>query len=165
MQPNPAIHSHPTYLMLLKYASNRCPVQCCKPWTCEHLEEAIEQCPHISATMPEAATFLHKEAHEKEKLVHAHIICWDDIKDNPPKSLKISPIAAIEHKSQLYQSILNLSYKLQLWGVKITSVNQNTVLMSNHKAMEQMGQALWRLVAMIGNTNQHMAPSSLWSTT
>jgi len=30
--------------------------------------------------------------------------------------------------------------------------------MSDHKAMEQMGQALWRLVATIGKTNQHNGP-------
>jgi len=66
------------------------------------------------ATLPEAAIFLHKEACKKEKLGHACIINWEDIKDNPPQNLKISLVAAIKHKSHLYQSILDLSYKLWL---------------------------------------------------
>ncbi len=100
------------------------------------------------ATLPEAAIFLHEEACKKEKLGHACIINY----------LKISLVAAIKHKSHLYQSILDLSYKLWLQGVKMPSVNENTVPMSDHKAMEQMGQALWRLVATIGNTNHHNGP-------
>jgi len=114
MQPYPSIHSHPTYPTPLQYMTDGCPIQCDKPWTHEHLEEAIQQGPHISATTPEAAAFLHKEAHEKVKLGHAHIIHWDEIKDNLPTNLKISPIATIEHKSHLYRSILDLSYKLCL---------------------------------------------------
>jgi len=158
MRPDPAIQSHPAYPTLLRYATEGCPVQCGEPWSREHLEEAIERGPHISATSPEAAIFLHEEAREKEKIGHARIINWEDIKENPPPNLKISPIAAIEHKSRLYRSILDLSYKLRLRGVKMPSVNENTVPMSDHKAMEQMGQALWRLVAAIGNTNPHNGP-------
>jgi len=158
MQPNPAIQSHPAYPTLLQYATDGCPIQCGEPWTCKHLEEAIQRCLHISATLPEAAAFLHEEAHEKVKLGHACIIHWDEIKNNPPTNLKISSIATIKHKSCLYQSILDLSYKLCLWGVKMPSINKNTIPMSDHKAMEQMGQALWEFVAMIGNTNHHNGP-------
>jgi len=161
MRPNhddPAIHSHPAFQTLLWYMTDGCPVQCGNPWTCKQLEEAIKWGPHILVTSPEAAAFLHNEAHKKEKLGHACIVHRNDTKDNTPTNLKISPVAAIEHKSCLYWSILNLLYKLRLQGVKMPSANETTIPMSNHKAMGQMGKSLWRLVATIGNTSHHNSP-------
>ena len=154
MRPDPSIQNHPAFPTLLSYATDGCPVQCGEQWTKEHLEEAIRRGPHLSATSPEAAAFLHEEAREKVNLGQARIIQWDEVKDNPHPNLKISPVAAIEHKSWLYQSILDLSYKLRLRGVKLPSVNETTIPMSDHKAMEQMGQALWRLVTTIRKMNQ-----------
>ena len=36
----------------------------------------------------------------KEELGQVWIVLWDDIKDNMPKQLKVSPIAMIPHKSR-----------------------------------------------------------------
>ena len=44
----------------------------------------------------------------------ARIVAWDNIKDNPPRELEISPIAAIPHKSKAFCSILDLSFWLKL---------------------------------------------------
>jgi len=114
MRPDPSIQNHPAFPTLLSYATDGCPVQCGEQWTKEHLEEAIQRGPHISATSPEAAAFLHEEACEKVKLGQACIIQWEDIKDNPHPNLKISLVVTIKHKSRLYWSILDLSYKLRL---------------------------------------------------
>ena len=40
----------------------------------------------------------------------AKLVLWDDIKENPPPQMKISPIAAIPHKSKVFRSILDLSF-------------------------------------------------------
>jgi hypothetical protein len=40
------------------------------------------------------------EAVEKVNARQSRIVEWDSIKDNPPNQLKISPIAAIPHKSR-----------------------------------------------------------------
>ena len=53
-----------------------------------------------------------EEATEKVRTKQARIVLCDDIKDNPPMQLKISPIAAIPHKSKAFRSILNLSFRL-----------------------------------------------------
>ena len=65
------------------------------------------------------------EAEENVCTKQARLVLWDDIKDCPPKELKISPIAAIPHKSKVFRSILDLSFRLRLknGGVK-ESVNE-----------------------------------------
>ncbi len=50
------------------------------------------------------------------------VVEWDSIKDNPPAELKISPIAAIPHKSKAFRSILDLSFHLctaQKWRLQV----------------------------------------------
>jgi hypothetical protein len=42
------------------------------------------------------------EAEENVCTKQARLVLWDDIKDCPPKELKISPIAAIPHKSKVF---------------------------------------------------------------
>jgi hypothetical protein len=64
--------------------------------------------------MPEAIAHFAEEAAEKVHTNQALIVAWDDIKDNPPRELKISPIAAIPHKSTVFCSILDLSFQLKL---------------------------------------------------
>ena len=54
----------------------------------------------------------------------ARVVLWDDIKHDHPKQLKISPVAAIPHKSRAYRSILDLSFALRLDdGGTVPSVN------------------------------------------
>jgi hypothetical protein len=57
----------------------------------------------------------------------AILIPWDEIKNNPPPELKISPVAAIPHKSKAFRTILDLSYRIRLKnGGVINSVNDTT---------------------------------------
>jgi len=58
----------------------------------------------------------------------------------------------------MYRAILDLSFQLRLFGVKMPSVNENTVPLSDHKAMEQMGQVLWRLVHTIAKSDPNDGP-------
>ncbi len=72
---------------------------------------------------------------------------WDNIKENPPSQLKVSPIAAIPHKSKAFQSILDLSFRLRLQnGRFIESVNNTTVKMPPQGALDQLGHALSRSI-------------------
>jgi hypothetical protein len=77
--------------------------------------------------MPEAISHFAEEAAEKVRTNRARIVPWDDIKDNPPRELKISPIVAIPHKSKAFCSILDLSFrpKLKNGGV-LASGNDTT---------------------------------------
>jgi len=88
----------------------------------------------------------------------AEVIKWDDIKDTLHPNLKISPLAPVPHKSQLFHAILDLSFQLRLRGVRLPSVNAETVPLSDHKAMEQMSKVVWHLVVTIAGTKNNHTP-------
>ncbi len=68
-----------------------------------------------------------EEALKKVATGQATIIGWDTIKDNPPPQMKVSPIAAIPHKSKAFRLILDLSFLLPLRdGTKLPAVNDST---------------------------------------
>jgi hypothetical protein len=73
-----------------------------QPWTKEEIWEAVARGPHCSALSREAIEHFAIEAAEKVCTKQAKIVNWDSIKTNPPKELKISPIAAIPHKSKAF---------------------------------------------------------------
>jgi len=95
---------------------------------------------------------------EKVQQGYVEIVNWDDIKDNPHLNLKISPLAAVPRKSQLFCAILDLLYQLWLHGIYLSTINEATIPMSDHKAMEQMGKVLWRLVTMVAATKKNHGP-------
>ncbi len=72
---------------------------------------------------------------------------WDNIKDNPPKELKILPIAAIPHKSKDFCSILDLSFRLCLanGGVR-ASINDTTKKTAPAGAINQISKCLSRVI-------------------
>jgi hypothetical protein len=61
--------------------------------------------------------------------------------------LKVSPIAAIPHKSKDFQSILDLSFQLRLKnGSFLNSVNEITIKSAPKGALNQLGHALSRII-------------------
>ncbi len=80
-------------------------------------------------------------------LKQAKIVSWDSIKENPPKELKILPIAAIPHKSKAFRLILDLSFSLRLEdGTTIPSVNSTTIKTGPKEAVDQIGHSLSRII-------------------
>ncbi len=78
----------------------------------------------VSAHAGSHRTFFAEEAAKKVWANQSRIMAWDNIKDNPPRELKISPTAAIPHKSKAFCSILDLSFWLKLKnGGVLASVN------------------------------------------
>jgi hypothetical protein len=103
---------HPAAELLNEWASFGCPTNTGQPWLKEEMWAAVERGPHQSALSPAAMEHFAREAAEKVRTKQARIAVWDDIKDNPPQQLKISPIAAIPHKLKAFRSILDLSFRL-----------------------------------------------------
>jgi hypothetical protein len=103
--------------------------------------------PHQSALTPEALEHFAAEATKKVRTNQAQIVAWDNIKDNPPPQLKISPIAAIPHKSKAYRSILDLSFQLRLEnrGVR-AAVNDTTTKTAPKGAIDQIRECLSRII-------------------
>jgi hypothetical protein len=147
MCPTGIATSHPAGAFLAEWATMGCPTRTGRPWTKEETWEAVERGPHQSALSPEALAHFAEESAAKVKAGQAKLVLWDDIKDNPPTQLKISPIAAIPHKSNAFWSILDLSFCLRLkYGGFLESVNGATVKLAPRVALDQLGHSLSRIV-------------------
>ncbi|KAL7533277.1 hypothetical protein ACHAWF_011989 [Thalassiosira exigua] len=147
MCPGGLALEHPAADILLEYATGGCPAQTGRQWTREMLEAAVEKGPHKSAMEPEAMAYIQQEVEAKEKRGQAKVFIWDVIKDDPPPEMKISPLAAIPHKSRAYRAILDLSFVLRLQnGGVIPSVNGTTTKSAPSGAIDQLGHALKRLI-------------------
>lgn len=158
MRPRGRALEHPAAPLLLQYAQQGCPVDCGPNWTPEQIQIAVERGPHPSARHDEAAKELWKEAHEKVEQGFAKIVAWKDIKDNPPATLKVSPIAMIPHKSRQFRAILDLSFRLKIAGVRCPSVNDATSKMAPQEAMNQLGSVLPRLFDAMAHADSNNGP-------
>jgi hypothetical protein len=114
MCPTGRALAHPAAGLLIQWATLGCPTHTGQWWIKEEIWAAVARGPHWSALSPEAINHFTAEAAKKVHTKQARIVAWDDIKDNPPRQLKILPIVAISHKSKAYRSILDLSFRLHL---------------------------------------------------
>jgi hypothetical protein len=109
--------------------------------------QAVARGPHQSSLSPEAIAHFTIESKGKVRVGQAKLVIWDNIKDNPPLQLKVSPIAAIPHKSKAFHSILDLSFCLCLInGGVLDYVNNAMVKMAPQGALDQLGHALSRII-------------------
>jgi hypothetical protein len=143
MCPTGLALEHPAASTLQEYAKYGCPAKTGKDWTIAEIWEAVERGPHVSALSTEALEHFKEEARKKVAAGQATIVEWDTIKHNPPRQMKVSPIAAIPHKSKAFRSILNLSFSLRLRdGTKLSAVNDSTTKTAPGGAINQLGHAL-----------------------
>ena len=138
---------HPAAPLLLELATVGCTVANSDEWTIEALEATIDTGAHPSALVPEAAQQLRDKTLEKVAQGFARLVAWANVKDRPPKTLKISPIAAIPHKSRGFRMILDLS-----WGITVGTNVQKSVNDGTHpdvapaQSMAELGNGLPRLI-------------------
>ncbi|MGH3054287.1 MAG: hypothetical protein ACRDL7_04840 [Gaiellaceae bacterium] len=133
-------------------------MDCGPQWTKERLHAAVLHGPHPSATKPDAVVELWKEANEKVAQGFATILPWDTLKDHPPATLKVSPIAMIPHKSRKFCAILDLSYQLNISGTLYPSVNDATNKQAPSAAMDQIGGVLPQLFETMAHADQEAGP-------
>ena len=109
----------------------------------EQMQAAVDRGPHWSALTNNAIAHFRAEVDKKVKSRQAKLVAWDSIKDNPLVELKISPIAAIPHKSKQFRLILDLSFNLRLkQGGIVPSVNATTIQTAPKGAIDQLGHSL-----------------------
>eukprot|EP00956_Cyclotella_meneghiniana_P034528 scaffold105814_cov64-Cyclotella_meneghiniana.AAC.1 len=138
---------HPAAAKLLQYATGGCPCKTGKDWTKEQIWEAVERGPHVSALDPKAIEQLKGEIAGKVKEGQCKVVLWDDVKHDPPKQMKVSPLAMIPHKSRGFRAILDLSFKLRLKkGGMLPSVNEGTTLEAPAGAIDQLVHSLSRII-------------------
>ena len=116
------------------------------------MHAAVNRGNHESARMPDAIEAYQEEIQEKISSGQARVVLWDDIKDNPPEQLKISPLAMIPHKSRKFRAILNLSFDLKMSTHTVPSVNEATKKTSPEGTLDQLGSVLPRLIAAVAQT-------------
>jgi hypothetical protein len=147
MCPTGLATSHPAGELLAEWSKFGCPTRTGKPWTKDEMWEVVDCRPHQSSLSPEAIAHFAKESAAKVSAGQAKLVLWDNIKDNPPPQLKISPIAAIPHKSKVFWSILDLSFCLRLIkGGFLESVNNSTLKLAPKGALDQLGHSLSRII-------------------
>jgi hypothetical protein len=159
MLPTGPALDHPAAPLLQHYAEHGCPANVQDPFTLKELEAAIYRGAHPSACKPEAAAALLRETQEKVAKGYARLIPWEQIKANLPANIRISPIAAIPHKSRDFRMILDLSYMFNIDGTLWPSVNMSS--QPNEpplNAMTQLGQVLPRLVHAIATSPEEQGP-------
>jgi hypothetical protein len=88
--------------MLMKWATQGVPTQITPSFPLEVLEFAVQQGAHPSAKKSAAALELRKETLEKVAQGRAQLVKWEELRHNLPPDIRISPIAAIPHKSRAY---------------------------------------------------------------
>jgi hypothetical protein len=155
MCPSGRALAHPAAGLLNKWATLGCPTRTGRPWTKDEMWEAVDRGPHQSALSPEALAHFAEEATKKVRTKQARIVLWDDIKDNPPKQLKFSLIAAVPHKPKAFRSILDLSFRLRLmYGGILASVNDTTEKRAPKGAIDQIGDCLLRIIHAFAEADQ-----------
>jgi len=149
MRPHPSTNHHPAFPLLHRYATQGCPVDCGHPWSLEQLQAAVKRGAHPSARTPDAITCLRAETMEKVEKNFARLIPWSMLQTQLPKNLKISPLAAVPHKSRKYRAILDLSFNLWVGGLHLLSVNEATQPLAPRESMHQLGHVLPRIIAAV----------------
>jgi len=126
MCPTDLATNHPAFRTLQQYATQGCPANTGRHWTKDEMHAAVERGNHDSAKERDAIESYQEEIKEKVRSGQARVVLWDDIKDDPPEQLKISPLAMIPHKSRKFRAILNLSFGLRMSTHTVPSVNEST---------------------------------------
>ena len=159
MEPTGPALAHAFAPTLQQYADTGCPTSVSDSFNLSQLEEAIAYGAHLSARNPKAAAALHLEVQEKVKQGYARLIPWEHLKKALPPNMRISPIAAIPHKSRDYRMILDLSYMFTFDGTPWQSVNEaSNPQEAPLNAMSQLGQVLPRIVHAIATSPPEKGP-------
>jgi hypothetical protein len=145
--------------MLLDYAHEGCPAETGDDWNLELLDEAVQHGAHPSARDPIAAQALYTETMRKVDEGFARIIPWKVLRAQLPAKLKVSPIAAIPHKSRMFRMILDLSYGFRLEEVDHPSVNDSTTdTAAPMESMCELGRVLPRIIHAMATTPTDKTP-------
>ena len=159
MQPTGPALRHPAAPLLQRYSEQGCPANIEPTYPLDLLEQAIKRGAHPSATTAAAAKALRLETEEKVRQGYARLIPWSELRDNLPANIRISPIAAIPHKSRDFRMILDLSFGFSREGTPWPSVNESTNdANAPLNSMTQLGQVLPRLIHALATSPEEKGP-------
>ena len=109
--------------------------------------------PHKYALAPDSIAMIYGEVRDKVKEGFTEVVCLDKIDQllriEEWAHLKISPLAMFPHKSLKYRAILDVSFTLKIFGMEITSINENTVVTDPQHSISRLGSVLPRLIKSV----------------
>ncbi len=147
---------YPAAATLKEYTTYGCPAKTGKPWTKAEKWEAVEQGPHAPALSVEAHKHFKQEAAKKVAMGQATIVEWDEIKDNQPTQMRVSPITAIPYKLKAFRLILDLSFSLRLRdGTTLPSVNDSTTKTAPSGAINQIGHSPQQIIHVFAEADKN----------
>ena len=159
MRPNGPALQHPAAQLLIDFATDGPSTGIDLEHPLSVLKAAIQRGAHPSAAQLDAAKALRLETLEKVEQGFARLIPWKELLKHLPAKLKLSPIAAIPHKSRAYRMILDLSFAFQVDGATWPSVNDATDRAAAPlQSMTQLGKVLPRLIYHLATLPQDQGP-------
>ena len=165
MFPGRVAQAHPMGPTLQQYGTTGCPAEIAENWTLEQLDQAVAYSAHPSASTPEAATALRDETLEKVHQGLSKLVSWKQLRQQIVEGLKphtkVSPIAAIPHKSRLFRMILDLSKKGQRRRGQLPTKSVNELTNEDaapRQSMDQLGNTLGRIIFAIATQSPEDGP-------
>ena len=145
--------AHPAGPILLEYSWNGCLMDVRRHWSKTEVFAAVEQGRHISALAPEVVEIMHAEVADKAREGYVTVMYLDEIKHlletEEWAHLKISPLAMVPHKSRKFRAVLDLFFELRVFGMKIPSANEATVVTETQHSIHSLGTVLPRLIEAV----------------
>lgn len=157
MSPSACVNFHPFTETLRKWEDG-VPVDCGANWTREQIEAAIQQGPHRSALSPESIALIEEDVSYQVQAGYAQVVNWDDLKENLPPKLKVSPLAVVPQRNRRGRMILDLAFPVlrqektkgrkrkQEQEILQPSVNDTTVRLAPTAPVKELGNVLQRLL-------------------
>ncbi|KAG7352982.1 hypothetical protein IV203_009030 [Nitzschia inconspicua] len=147
---------HPAAPTLLDWAINGCPTTCGPNWTLHQLNAYLTYGNHSSTHTPLATQAIQAETNEKVKAGICEAVPWSQIRLTNPPTLKVSPLAAIPHKTRRFRLIHDLSFSLPHSSGSFSPVNafSDTANVPHH-SMHELGHVIPRILHHMATAPAH----------
>ena len=152
MQPQDVARAHTFGPTLEEYNTDGVPVDCGSDWTREQVMAAIARGPHKGALTDEAIELFEEDIAYQVKAGFSNVVLLDDIIDNLPPKLKVSPVAAVPQKNRRPRIILDLSFPVKVGNrVLQQAVNASTTQTSHPDALSYLGSTMPRILKFMAH--------------
>ena len=158
MKPSPLlVLAHPFGPTLEKWSNDGVPVDCGEDWTLEAIMMALERGPHPSAATPESIMLFSENIQYQVQAGFSQVVLASDLLKNPPKQLKISPVAVVPQPNRRGRIILDLSFPVKRQTRRALSQDLRRLSKKQRRRVNNLAPA----VNNATNTTAPLAPVKL----
>lgn len=154
MRPTGPARDHPFSTVLEDWAVDGVPVDCGPNWSQEHILKQLKRGPHPTARDQKAWDLFAEDVGYQVDAGFCRLVEWDDIKDDIPPNLKISPVACIPQTNRRDRIILDLSFGVRVGGKIVQeSVNDASADIAPNESMDELGNTLPRILSYMARAD------------